>query len=555
MKSLFLRIFPVLVIVSMFLVSCSPALPVAPVVVVVPTVILAPSATSPAPQSDDVWDRIVANKKIVVGTSWDYPPFSSVDPNFQVVGFDIALIQEVGRRLQIPVEIQNHAFEGLPGALQLNQIDLAIAAMAITPERVTQMSFSPVYYVNQTAILARNDSAITSITDFNQLAGLRVGVRRGTTYEKMVQSLLVDTKLMSADKLLSYKQTDESVRDLIANRVDVVLLGEATADYYGSQQNLRVVGKGFHEQDLAIAMRLGTPRLKAEIDRVMDEMLTDGTVLSLIQQYIQSNVTGALSTPIPSAALIFPVSTVAAPLTCVDGMKFVADISYGDNNMKNPPFVKPGEGFVKTWRVQNTGTCTWTPNYQLVYAYGNVATAQMSGQPVNIPANVAPGQTADLSVTLIAPTQPLTYQGFWQIENDKGELFGQAIWVAISTLANANTPVATSQPSGNSCVATITAPQNPIIVSSNFDTVWTVKNISGEDWLPDSVDYQFISGTKMHQKDIYDLPQIIKNGESGKVVVGMIAPSEPGIYNTTWAIVSGSNTLCILTEAVNVTPK
>ena len=104
-------------------------------------------------------------------------------------------------------------------------------------------------------------------------------------------------------------------------------------------------------------------------------------------------------------------------------------------------------------------------------------------------------------------------------------------------------------------MATITAPQNPIIVSSNFDTVWTVKNISGEDWLPDSVDYQFISGTKMHQKDIYDLPQIIKNGESGKVVVGMIAPSEPGIYNTTWAIVSGSNTLCILTEAVNVTPK
>ncbi len=118
------------------------------------------------PASDDVWDRIVANKKIVVGMSWDYPPFSSVDPAFKVVGLDIALIEEVGRRLQIPIEIQNYAFEGLPGALQINQIDLAVAAMAITPERMSQMSFSPIYYVNQTAILTNNNSAITSITEF-----------------------------------------------------------------------------------------------------------------------------------------------------------------------------------------------------------------------------------------------------------------------------------------------------------------------------------------------------------------------------------------------------
>ena len=112
------------------------------------------------------------------------------------------MIEEIGRRLQIPVEIQNYAFEGLPGALQLNQIDLAVAAISITPERASQMSFSPIYYVNQTAVLARNDALVTSITDFNQLAGFRVGVQRGTTYESMVQNLLVDTGLMSADKLL-----------------------------------------------------------------------------------------------------------------------------------------------------------------------------------------------------------------------------------------------------------------------------------------------------------------------------------------------------------------
>jgi hypothetical protein len=83
------------------------------------------------------------------------------------------------------------------------------------------------------------------------------------------------------------------------------------------------------------------------------------------------------------------------------------------------------------------------PNYRLVYAYGNVTAAKMNGQPINIPVNVAPGQTVDLSMTLIVPKEPLTYQGFWQIENDKGERFGQTIWVAISTLADLDNPIAT----------------------------------------------------------------------------------------------------------------
>ena len=558
MKSLFLKFFPLVLIASLFLASCSPSLPAAPIVVLVPSTTPEPDATSIASQSDDVWDRIVANNKIVVGTSWHYPPFSTIDPNFQVVGFDIALIEEIGRRLQIPVEIQNYAFEGLPGALQINQIDLAVAAISVTPERASQMSFSPIYYVNETAILARNDALVTTITDFNQLAKFRVGVQRGTTYESMAQNLLVDTGLMNADKLFRYMQTDEAVRDLIENRIDVVIVGQATASYYGSRQDLRVAGKGFEQQNLAIAMRAETPRLKAEIDRVMDEMLIDGTILGFIQQYIQSDLTGILSTPLaPNPSISTPVSPVPTvdPPVCVDGMKFIADVTYGDNNMKNPPYVTPEEGFVKIWRVQNTGTCTWTPDYQFLYAYGNVTAAQMSGQPLNIPTNVAPGQTIDLSVTLIAPKDPLTYQGFWQIENAEGQRFGQTIWVAITTLADQDNPVATGQPSGNYCTVTVAAPKNSVKALSNFNTVWEVRNISGYDWRTDSVDYQFISGTKMHKQAGYDLTQTIKDGESGQITVEMVAPGEPGLYGSTWTIVSGSRTLCVLYVTITVTAK
>ena len=85
----------------------------------------------------------------------------------------------------------------------------------------------------------------------------------------------------------------------------------------------------------------------------------------------------------------------------------------------------------------------------------------MNGQPLNIPANGAPGQQVDLSVSLIAPNGPITYQRFWQIETDKGYRFGQTIWVAITILEDPENPAATGQPTGNYCVVVKTSPPLP----------------------------------------------------------------------------------------------
>jgi ABC-type amino acid transport substrate-binding protein len=557
MRSLMQKLLPTLATVSLILVSCSAqSVIAAPAMAPTATAIMAVTENSPPPQSDDVWDRIQKNKKIVVGTSWDYPPFSSVNSNFQVVGFDIDLIQEMSRRLNIPMEIQNYAFEGLPDALQIDQIDLAIAAISDTPERAQQMSFSPVYFTNETAILARNDSLVPSITNFNQLSAFRVGVERGSSYESMVQKYLVDTGKMNPEKLLRYMQTDEAVRDLIENRVDTVVLGQATANYYSPREDLRVVAIGFQQQNMAVAMRLGTPRLNAEIARVINEMLLDGTIPGFIQKYIQKDVAGTLSTPIPlnqTLPTALPLIPTITPPACVNGMKFVADITIGDNNMKNPPYIKPGESFVKVWRLENTGTCTWTQNYRLVYAYGSVSAAQMNGKLVNVPLNVAPGQTVDLSVTLIAPKEPLVYQGFWQMETDSAKRFGQTIWVAITTSLTPVIPAANNQTSGNTCVVEGVSPDSPIKKGNSFDANWTVKNTSGMDWTTNSTDYRFVSGREMHEKAAYDLRQTIKNGGRGNIIVDMVAPGSPGVYSTNWAIVSGNAVLCNLTLNLTVT--
>ena len=95
---------------------------------------------------------------------------------------------------------------------------------------------------------------------------------------------------------------------------------------------------------------------------------------------------------------------------------FVADVTIPDGS-----YVAPGSTFTKTWRIRNNGTTTWNTNYKLVFSSGT----QMSDQTyVNLPYNVQPGQTVDISVQMTAPKETGSYKSSWMLTNDNGGQFG-----------------------------------------------------------------------------------------------------------------------------------
>ena len=102
-----------------------------------PTPAVAASSTSTAaasatpPLTDDSWERIKAKGQIVVGTAADYPPFEYYVDGAQIDGFDVALMDEIGRRLGVAVEYRDMAFDALGSALELQQINVAMAAISM----------------------------------------------------------------------------------------------------------------------------------------------------------------------------------------------------------------------------------------------------------------------------------------------------------------------------------------------------------------------------------------------------------------------------------------
>jgi hypothetical protein len=133
-------------------------------------------------------------------------------------------------------------------------------------------------------------------------------------------------------------------------------------------------------------------------------------------------------------------SPTPLPQNTCDNAAYVSDVTIPDHSV-----LVPGESFVKTWALQNTGTCTWTPTYAINYVSGD----QMSGAATAIGQSVAPGQKANISITLLAPKTPGEYTGYWRLNNDKGTRFGEAFYVIINvsvgvTSTTTLTPAATS---------------------------------------------------------------------------------------------------------------
>jgi hypothetical protein len=106
---------------------------------------------------------------------------------------------------------------------------------------------------------------------------------------------------------------------------------------------------------------------------------------------------------------------------CTYRASFVADVNYPDNSV-----IAPGTAFIKTWRVKNTGTCSWGRAGFALHSVAFVGGDKM-GAPDTVELladQVNRGQTVDISVPFVAPNTAGTYKSQWRLKVDNGPLIG-----------------------------------------------------------------------------------------------------------------------------------
>ena len=131
--------------------------------------------------------------------------------------------------------------------------------------------------------------------------------------------------------------------------------------------------------------------------------------------------TNTVTATVPPVAQV--TNALGTTVALCDSLSFVEDVNVPDDTS-----MSPGQDFVKTWKVKNSGSCPWGAGYKLVYAgYAD----DMSGQFQPLTGVVQPGQEVEVSVQFKAPDAADQYLSAWQMSNPSGVTFPEIIFVKI----------------------------------------------------------------------------------------------------------------------------
>jgi polar amino acid transport system substrate-binding protein len=234
-------------------------------------------------------EAIKQEGKLVAGTSADYPPFESVDENGNMVGFDIDLINEIGKRMGVEVEIQDMPFDSLIAGVQEEKIDLSIAAFNYTEERDKTVDFTDAYYYAEDGFLVAEDFA-GEITAPEDAAQYKVGVQTGATADSWATENLLDAGLMSEENLFRYERMDQAALDVKAGRIDILITdyipAQALADELGG---LKVV---YHAEVSTGPVNIIVPEGDVELTNALNEIIADLLEEGFIDELAERHIGG-----------------------------------------------------------------------------------------------------------------------------------------------------------------------------------------------------------------------------------------------------------------------
>lgn len=217
-------------------------------------------------------EQIKKNKKLVVATSPDYPPFEfmvSENGKSKIVGADIDLAQKIADKLGVELELKAMDFDALVPALQAGKVDMVITGMTPNEKRKKAVDFSDIYFKGENAVIVNAKDA-GKFTSEDQLKKAKLGVQKGSTQETYVKGNL---------KVTNYKAL-VAVPDLIADmkngNIDAVVLNSKVAGinvtkYDGIKvvENLKLTSGG-DEEAMAVAIKKGD---NADLIKLTNEVI------------------------------------------------------------------------------------------------------------------------------------------------------------------------------------------------------------------------------------------------------------------------------------------
>jgi polar amino acid transport system substrate-binding protein len=227
-------------------------------------------------------DDIQTRKSVKIGVDLSVPPFGITNASMQPDGLDVDIAKLLAKDLGVELELVQVTGQSRIPSLQTGKVDFVVASFGIYPERALSVAFSNPYGGHKSIIVASADKNIASLDD---LAGLTVGVPRGTAHEKVLSEANIDGM-----KLIRFDDDSTTLNALIAGQVDAI----GTVNFIAAELKSIAPEKNFEEKVTylksfyGVGLRQGEPDLLHWLNTVLFVHKESGELGEIYEKWMKT---------------------------------------------------------------------------------------------------------------------------------------------------------------------------------------------------------------------------------------------------------------------------
>ncbi len=224
----------------------------------------------------------VEEGKLIMGTNAYFQPYEYYDGD-KIVGIDAEIAAAIAEKLGLELEIKDMAFDSIITAVNAGDVDMGLAGMTVTEDRLKEVDFSISYANGVQAIIVKDGSKITKVDDlYAEGAAYKVGVQLGTTGD------IYSTDDFGKDLVTSYTTGNEAVNALLKGDVDCVIIdNEPAKAFVANNEGLKILETSYADEDYAACVKKGNKELLEKLDKAINELIEDGTIDEIVGKYIK----------------------------------------------------------------------------------------------------------------------------------------------------------------------------------------------------------------------------------------------------------------------------
>lgn len=239
----------------------------------------APASEAPAseePAADGEFTTIVEGK-LTMSTNAQFPPYEMTTDDGGFEGIDVEIATAIAKKLGLELDILDMDFDSALLAVQQGKSDIVMAGVTVNEDRLLVMDFTDSYATGVQVVIVKEGSDVTMD---NMGEGL-IGTQRGTTGN------LYCTDDYGEEHVVAYDDGFTAVQALMNGQVDCVVIDNAPAqEFVKNNAGLTILDTEYAVEDYAIGLNKGNTALLDAINGALAELISDGTVQSIVDKYI-----------------------------------------------------------------------------------------------------------------------------------------------------------------------------------------------------------------------------------------------------------------------------